>query len=73
MSGKVIVDAGPALNFLSINKERLLLSVTGPISAPKIVAKEVQRKARHDSRFRAALAVWASWSEATTSKCSPTR
>ncbi|MCY1138414.1 hypothetical protein OWR29_10435 [Actinoplanes sp. Pm04-4] len=29
-----IIDAGPALNFLSINKERLLISVLGKLGAP---------------------------------------
>jgi hypothetical protein len=59
MTGKIIVDAGPALNFFSINKERVLLSVVGPISAPEVVLAEVKRKARRDRRFRAAPAVWA--------------
>ncbi|WP_428962332.1 hypothetical protein [Micromonospora fluostatini] len=27
-----IIDAGPSLNFLSINKERLLIGVLGPLS-----------------------------------------
>lgn len=32
-----IMDAGPGLNFLSINKERLLFSVLGALSVPEIV------------------------------------
>lgn len=31
MNPPVIIDAGPALNFFSINKQRLLISVTGPL------------------------------------------
>jgi hypothetical protein len=30
MSQRPIIDAGPSLNFLSINKERLLIGVLGP-------------------------------------------
>lgn len=32
-----IIDAGPGLNFLSLNKERLLFSVLGPLSVPETV------------------------------------
>jgi hypothetical protein len=32
MSHRPIIDAGPGLNFLSINKERLLIGVLGPLS-----------------------------------------
>jgi len=53
-----IIDAGPALNFLSINKERLLISVVGRLSAPEIVEEEVLRKARFDPRFSPAESVW---------------
>ena len=53
-----ILDAGPGLNFFSINKERLLLSVLGKLSAPETVQAEVFAKARSDPRFRAAAAVW---------------
>jgi hypothetical protein len=59
MTDRVIVDAGPALNFFSINKERLVLDAIGPISAPETVAAEVKRKARQDARFQAAKVVWA--------------
>jgi hypothetical protein len=59
MTTKVIVDAGPILNFFSTRKERVLLGALGPISAPGTVADEVQRKARSDSRFAPAAAVWA--------------
>lgn len=58
MSARPIIDAGPALNFLSINRERLLLATLGPISAPETVEQEVLRKARTDPRFAAAARVW---------------
>lgn len=44
MSHRPIIDAGPSLNFLSINKERLLVGVLGPLSAPETVQAEVLRK-----------------------------
>lgn len=47
-----------ALNFLSINKERLLLAVTGPISTPETVRDEVVAKSHRDPRFRAVEKVW---------------
>jgi hypothetical protein len=58
MSVKPIIDAGPGLNFLSVNKERLLIAVLGPLSAPETVRDEVFRKSRQDDRFRAAATVW---------------
>ena len=58
MSHPPIIDAGPALNFFSINKERLLIGVLGQLSAPETVQNEVLRKSRQDERFRAAAAVW---------------
>lgn len=58
MSPRPIIDAGPGLNFLSINKERLLIGVLGPLSAPETVRDEVLRKARADPRFRAAGSAW---------------
>ncbi|WFE24049.1 hypothetical protein O7621_12700 [Solwaraspora sp. WMMD937] len=58
MSPRPIIDAGPGLNFLSINKERLLIGVLGPLSAPETVQDEVLRKARADPRFRTAGSVW---------------
>jgi hypothetical protein len=54
MSIRPIIDAGPGLNFLSVNKERLLIAVLGPLSAPETVRDEVFRKSRQDDRFRAA-------------------
>lgn len=54
-----VIDAGPALNFFSINKQRLLISVLGPLSAPETVHDEVMRKARQDrDRFAHAASVW---------------
>jgi hypothetical protein len=58
MSVRPIIDAGPGLNFLSINKERLLIAVLGPLSAPETVRDEVFRKSRQDDLFRAAATVW---------------
>jgi hypothetical protein len=58
MSHRPIIDAGPGLNFLSINKERLLIEVLGRLSTPETVQSEVLRKAQQDVRFRAAAAVW---------------
>lgn len=58
MNHPPIIDAGPGLNFFSINKERLLIGVLGPLSAPETVQAEVLRKSRQDTRFRAAADVW---------------
>lgn len=58
MSVRPIIDAGPGLNFLSLNKERLLIGILGPISAPETVQGEVLRKSQQDDRFRAAGTVW---------------
>ncbi|GAB3433850.1 PIN domain-containing protein [Actinophytocola sediminis] len=58
MSHRPIIDAGPGLNFLSINKERLLIGIMGQLSAPETVQTEVFRKSRQDERFRAAAVVW---------------
>ncbi|HWE90438.1 MAG TPA: hypothetical protein VG317_13335 [Pseudonocardiaceae bacterium] len=58
MSHRPIIDAGPGLNFFSINKERLLIGVLGQLSAPECVEEEVFRKSRRDARFRSAATVW---------------
>jgi hypothetical protein len=58
MSARPIIDAGPGLNFLSANKERLLIAVLGPLSAPETVQDEVMRKAAQDARFRTAATTW---------------
>lgn len=52
-----IIDAGPALNFFAINKERLLISVLGRLATPATVHAEVLRKADTDRRFTAARTV----------------
>ena len=58
MSQRPIIDAGPSLNFLSINKERLLIATMGKLSAPEAVQTEVYRKAGQDARFRPAEMSW---------------
>ncbi len=58
MSVRPIIDAGPGLNFLSVNKERLLIDILGRLSAPETVQDEVLRRSRQDDRFRAAATVW---------------
>lgn len=58
MTHRPIIDAGPSLNFLSTNSERLLFDTLGPLSAPESVRDEVLRKSRRDRRFRAAEQVW---------------
>ncbi|APT92169.1 hypothetical protein CPHO_03895 [Corynebacterium phocae] len=52
-----IVDAGPALNFMSINQERLLVEVLGDLCAPEVVYKEVVGKSKTDARFSPAQKV----------------
>ncbi|WBQ06264.1 hypothetical protein [Kribbella sp. CA-293567] len=54
MIDPTIVDAGPALNFFSINKERLLFDAIGKIAVPEAVASEITRRSAGDARFRAA-------------------
>lgn len=58
MSSRPIIDAGPSLNFLSLNKERILISILGRLSAPETIQQEVLRKSRQDGRFGAAGKVW---------------
>lgn len=54
-----VIDAGPALNFFSINKQRLLIGVLGPLSTRETVQKEVFRKAQQEhDRFGHAVQVW---------------
>ena len=52
-----IIDAGPALNFFAITKERLLISILGQLATPATVHAEVLRKAATDKRFTAVGAV----------------
>lgn len=58
MTHRPIIDAGPGLNFFSINKERLLIETLGPLCAPETVRDEILRKSRQDNRFAAAQTVW---------------
>lgn len=58
MNPRPIMDAGPGLNFLSVNKERLLFATVGPLSVPEAVETEILRKARQDRRFEPAERVW---------------
>ncbi|SNT00575.1 hypothetical protein SAMN05443665_10146 [Actinomadura meyerae] len=58
MRHRPIIDAGPGLNFFSINKERLLIGTLGPLCAPETVKNELLRKSRQDNRFRNAVRVW---------------
>lgn len=58
MDSRPIMDAGPGLNFFSINKERLLFHVLGPLCVPQIVEDEILRKAQREPRFAAAQTVW---------------
>lgn len=52
------MNAGPGINFFSLNKERLLFGTLGPLSVPESVESEILRKAGHDQRFAAAARVW---------------
>lgn len=47
-----IIDAGPSLNFFSLNEERLLFRTVGPLSTPESVIGELQNRSRKDQRFR---------------------
>ncbi|GAB3170063.1 hypothetical protein GCM10027059_35970 [Myceligenerans halotolerans] len=58
MSQRPIMDAGPGINFLSLNKERLLFGALGALCVPEAVESEILRKARQDQRFAAAERVW---------------
>ncbi|MEV7042695.1 hypothetical protein [Amycolatopsis sp. NPDC051061] len=58
MSHRPIIDAGPGLNFFSINRERLLIGALGKLCTPECVRDEIRGKAARDTRFRAAEAVW---------------
>lgn len=58
MSQRPIMDAGPGINFFSINKERLLFGTLGALSVPEAVEAEILRKAGQEQRFAAAGRVW---------------
>lgn len=57
MTARPVIDAGPGLNFFSINQERLLIGTIGPLSAPECVREEILRKAGSDRRFEPAATV----------------
>ena len=48
------MDAGPGLNFFSVNKEWLLFGTLGQLCVPEYVETEILRKADKDERFAAA-------------------
>ncbi|MCB1295812.1 MAG: hypothetical protein KDB67_14210 [Gordonia sp.] len=54
MSHRPIMDAGPGLNFFSVNKEWLLFGTLGQLCVPEYVETEILRKADKDERFAAA-------------------
>lgn len=54
-----VIDAGPCLNFLAANAERVLIGTLGAPSTPETVREEVLRKAASEARFRAAARTWA--------------
>lgn len=58
MTSRPIIDAGPGINFFSINQEGLLIATLGPVSAPEAVQEEVYRKSRCEPRFESAGRVW---------------
>lgn len=45
------MDAGPGINFFSVQRERLLFGVLGAISVPEVVHQEILRKAQQEERF----------------------
>jgi hypothetical protein len=56
----VIIDAGPCLNFLATNNERILFASVGKgVFAPETVKKEVRDKSRSEpTRFAPAWPLW---------------
>lgn len=58
MTARPVIDAGPALNFLATNRQRLLIKVLGKLSTPETVEAEVLRKARVDPRFKGVELIW---------------
>jgi len=57
MMVRPIMDAGPGLNFFSLNKERMLFQALGPLCLPETVHAEMIRKAPNDKRFASAQTV----------------
>lgn len=54
MTRRPMMDAGPGINFFSLNKERLLFATVGALSVPEIVHEEIRNKAHQEQRFAAA-------------------
>lgn len=55
----VVIDAGPALNFLSSGHGRILIGVVGKgLCAPETVDNEVRRKSATDPRMTAVASNW---------------
>lgn len=54
MNPRPIMDAGPRIEFFSLNKEHLLFQTLGPISIPETVKGEMLRKSKADAQFVAA-------------------
>lgn len=51
------MDAGPGLNFFSVNQERLLFKTLGKLQVPETVRDEMLRKSRNDLRFHQTEAI----------------
>lgn len=47
---RILIDAGPSLNFFACNQERLLLKTVGALAMPETVRDEIVNKARQ-TRF----------------------
>ncbi|MFE6922634.1 hypothetical protein ACFVAV_16470 [Nocardia sp. NPDC057663] len=58
MTSRPVIDAGPALNFVATNQQRLLFKVLGPLSTPETVQAEVLRKPKNDPRFQRVPLTW---------------
>lgn len=43
---RIIIDAGPSLNFFALHQERLLFGTLGPLATPEQVVTEISNKAR---------------------------
>lgn len=51
MTHRPIMDAGPGLNFFSLQKERLLFATLGALAIPEAVQQEIHRRSQRDARF----------------------
>lgn len=55
----LLIDAGPAINFLATHNERVLVAaIGGGFHAPESVRDEVMRKASQEERFAPAAVRW---------------